>query len=138
MFPRRFFQKSTRVSSSVAEPDVISPEVSAATTTATTTTTTTSPEGQDEAGREKEVAKGIGRDQVCSLFSSAVFCVCVRLRARDLKSDLSTSLDLTRYQSTRHRPPQRQTATACAGRFVLDSFGNLNASDGIRIQFRLS
>jgi WD40 repeat protein len=62
MFPRRFFQKSTRVSSAVAEPDVISPEVSAATTMATTTTT--SPEGQDEDGREKEVAKGIGRDQI--------------------------------------------------------------------------
>lgn len=136
MFPRRFFQKSTRVSSAVAEPDV-SPEVRAAPTTATTTTT--SPEGPDEDGREKEVEKGIGRDQVCSLFFSAVFCVCVcvRLRARDLKSDLSTSLDLTRYQSTRHRPPQRQTATACAGRFVLDSFGNVNAGDGIRIQFRL-
>ncbi len=133
MFPRRFFQKSTRVSSAVAEPDV-SPEVSAATTTATTT----SPEGQDEDVRGKEVEKGIGRDQVCSLFSSAVFCVCVRLRARDLKSDLSTSLDLTRYQSTRHRPPRRQTATACTGRFVLDSFGDLNAGDGIRIQFRLS
>ncbi len=138
MFPRRFFQKSTRVSSAVAEPDV-SQEVRAAPTTATTTTTTTttSPEGPDEDGREKEVEKGIGRDQVCSLFFSAVFCVCVRLRARDLKSDLSTSLDLTRYQSTRHRRPQRQTATACAGRFVLDSFGNLNAGDGIRIQFRL-
>jgi hypothetical protein len=59
MFPRRFFQKSTRVSSAVAEPDV-SPEVRAATTTATST----SPEGQDEDGREKEVEKGIGRDQI--------------------------------------------------------------------------
>jgi hypothetical protein len=80
MFPRRFFQKSTRVSSAVAEPDV-SPEVRAATTT---TATTMSPVGQDEDGREKKVEKDIGRDQVCSLFFSAVFCVCVRVCAREI------------------------------------------------------
>jgi hypothetical protein len=50
---------------------------------ATTTATSTSPEGQDEDGREKEVEKGIGRDQVCSLFFSArVLRVCAFARAR--------------------------------------------------------